>query len=75
MGNIMDAMVPESRWPEPQDSDWDIHYPQFEMWVNDLFERDEYRDLGFYGDFDSALESELLFGIYMDEYNSLMREP
>lgn len=69
MGNIMDAPLPEARWAGPEDSLFDKHYNRFELWVNDLFERDEYRDLGFYGDFDSALESDFLFDIYMDEYN------
>ena len=68
MGNIMDAPLPEARWAGPEDSDWDRHYNQFELWVNDLYEREEYRDLGFYGDFESALDSEFMFDIFMDEY-------
>lgn len=74
MGNIFDAMVPSARWAGPEDSLFDKHYSEFELWVNDLFERDEYRDLGFYGDFGSALESDFLFDIYMDEFNR-SREP
>ena len=72
--NIMDAALPEARWAGPTDSLYDIHHNRFELWVNDLYERDEYRDLGFYGDFDSALESEFLFDIYMDDYQR-SREP
>ena len=72
--NIMDAPLPEARWAGPEDSDWDRHFASFELWVNDLYERDEYRDLGFYGDFDEALQSDFLFDVYMDEHNR-SREP
>jgi hypothetical protein len=72
--SIMDASLPEARWSGPTDSLYDIHYNRFEVWVNDLYERDEYRDIGFYGDFSEALESDLLFDAYMDEYNR-SREP
>lgn len=75
MGNIMDAPLPEARWAGPEDSDWDRHYAGFELWVNDLFERDEYRDLGFYGDFESALESDFLFDIYIENYKRARWEP
>ncbi len=72
--SIMDARLPEARWAGPTDSLYDTHYNRFELWVNDLYERDEYRDLGFYGDFDEALQSDWLFDVYLDDYNR-SREP
>jgi len=72
--DMMSAQLPEARWAGPTDSLYDRHYAGFELWVNDLYERDEYRDLGFYGDFDEALQSDFLFDVYMDEHNR-SREP
>lgn len=68
------SALPEARWAGPEDTPRDLHDSRFEIWVNDLYERDEYRDLGFYEDFDVALQSDWLFNIYMDEYNR-SREP
>jgi len=66
--NITDAPIPEARWAGPSDSMHDLHYNRFELWVNDLYERQEQYDLGFYGDFDEALQSDLLFDVYLDDY-------
>jgi hypothetical protein len=60
--------IPAARWAGPEDTDRDLHYEEFELWVNDLYERNDYRDLGFYGDFESALDSDFMFDIFMDEY-------
>lgn len=68
------SALPEARWAGPEDTPRDLHDSRFEIWVNDLYERDEYRDLGFYGEFQDALECDWLFDIYMDEHNR-SREP
>ena len=68
MTNILNAQIPEARWSGPEDTDWDRHYNRFELWVNDLYERQEQYDLGFYGDFDEALGSDWLFDVYLDDY-------
>jgi hypothetical protein len=73
--NIMDATVPEARWPEPEDSDWDRHYNGFELWVNELYADDEHIELGFHGKFEEALHSQFLFDIYMDDYRRIVLEP
>jgi hypothetical protein len=67
-------MIPSQRWAPPSDTERDTHSSRYELWVNDLFERDEMHELGFVGDFDEALDSDWLFDIYMDEYNR-SREP
>jgi hypothetical protein len=63
------ASIPDARWAGPEDTERDLHYEEFEAWVNDLYERNEYRDFGFYGDFESALDSDFMFDLFMDIVN------
>jgi hypothetical protein len=68
MGNIWDAQIPAARWAEPEDSDKDIHFSRFELWVNDLFERQEQYELGFLETLTLQWIRTFLFDIYMDDY-------
>ena len=69
MTSIYDAPIPEARWAVPVDSEWDIHYNEFEFWVNEHYDKADQSILGHRIPWDEECESDDLFDIFMDELN------
>jgi hypothetical protein len=57
--------IPEAKWAGPVDSEWDIHYNEFELWVNDNYDPKNGSIFGYHISWDDACESEGVFDMFM----------
>jgi hypothetical protein len=57
--------IPEQRWALPTDSLWDIHYNEFELWLNDNYNMEDRAIFGYHVSWDDACESEDVFDMFM----------
>jgi len=66
MIDAMGAAIPSQRWAGPSDSRWDIHFPSFELWVNEDHDPQTNTIAGFNLTYDEAIESDELMDFYVD---------
>ncbi len=64
MTSIFDAPIPEARWSGPEDNKWDIHFNNFELWINDNY--DGKTGLVFGHTLDDAYQSEELLDEFIE---------
>ena len=58
--------IPEARWAGPEDSLWDIHYADFERWVDDHYDMATQTILGIPMTWEEAAESDDLLDHYLE---------
>lgn len=74
LGDIARAEVPSQRWALPTDSDYDIYGDGFETWVNDEYDEDTQTIAGRSMTYDEAMESDILFEMYVESVKSAAAE-
>ena len=58
--------IPEARWAGPEDSEWDLYYNDYEIWVNENYDMKYQKIAGRHMTFEQACEDDDLFGEFVE---------